>query len=225
MQSPAAAMSAARCPQRARVVCSAVCGPQREAPQLVAPGRRALLSGAALLAASWQAQQSLAYGNWDGESAAIGSCPLGEAGEECRIAQLSRDKGKLGSYGAATDNRDRVGRSYTSGGTNPVATLDAKYKADTLELSDLILAYAALDLYDPERVAVIKQIKADAPGWVSRYARGGSARTLSARRFYIVVDAISGHLASNGAAPFPASKLKELVSKVREALALLEEGK
>lgn len=60
---------------------------------------------------------------------------------------------------------------------------------------------------------------------MSRYARGGSARTLSARRFYIVVDSLSGHFASNGAAPFPAAKLKQLVGKVEESLVLLGEGK
>lgn len=45
---------------------------------------------------------------------------------------------------------------------------------------------------------VIKELKAEMPAWVSKYARGGSARTVSARKLYVVVDAISGHFASNG---------------------------
>lgn len=36
------------------------------------------------------------------------------------------------------------------------------------------------------------------PKWVSRYARGGSARKASARKVYVVIDAVSGHLAANG---------------------------
>lgn len=45
---------------------------------------------------------------------------------------------------------------------------------------------------------IIKELKADMPAWVSKYARGGSARTVSARKLYVVADAISGHFASNG---------------------------
>lgn len=33
---------------------------------------------------------------------------------------------------------------------------------------------------------------------VSKYARGGSARKQSARKFYIVIDALQGHFAANG---------------------------
>ena len=45
---------------------------------------------------------------------------------------------------------------------------------------------------------LIKELKAEMPAWVSKYARGGSARTVSARKLYVVVDAISGHFAANG---------------------------
>ena len=45
---------------------------------------------------------------------------------------------------------------------------------------------------------VVKRLKAEGPAWVSKYARGGSARKLSARKMYIAVDALQGHLASNG---------------------------
>ena len=44
----------------------------------------------------------------------------------------------------------------------------------------------------------IAAIKSDGSKWVSKYARGGSARKQSARKFYIVVDSIQGHFVSNG---------------------------
>ena len=52
--------------------------------------------------------------------------------------------------------------------------------------------------HPPPSCQVIKELKADMPKWVSKYARGGSARKTSARKLYVVVDAISGHFASNG---------------------------
>lgn len=48
---------------------------------------------------------------------------------------------------------------------------------------------------------LIKAIKADAQAWVQQYARGGSVRKQSARRFYIACDAVLGFMASNGCAP------------------------
>lgn len=54
------------------------------------------------------------------------------------------------------------------------------------------------DVYDKARIPLIKALKADSITWVSKYARGGSARTQSARKMYIAVDAVSGFLASNG---------------------------
>lgn len=51
------------------------------------------------------------------------------------------------------------------------------------------------------RVAqAIASIKAEGSKWVSKYARGGSARKQSARKFYIVIDALQGHFAANGCA-------------------------
>ena len=44
----------------------------------------------------------------------------------------------------------------------------------------------------------MQSIKLDGSAWASKYARGGSARKLSARKFYIVVDALQGHITSNG---------------------------
>ncbi len=65
----------------------------------------------------------MAYGNWDGESAAIGSCAIGEAGEACRSRSLARDK--LIDYGALSNkivdgvrksSRSAPGNSVVQGG-------------------------------------------------------------------------------------------------------------
>lgn len=53
-------------------------------------------------------------------------------------------------------------------------------------------------MYDKSRVGLIKAIKGDAQAWVQKYARGGSVRKQSARRFYIACDAVLGFMASNG---------------------------
>lgn len=54
------------------------------------------------------------------------------------------------------------------------------------------------DVYDKSRQPLIKSLKTDGSTWVSKYARGGSARSQSARNMYIAVDAVQGYLASNG---------------------------
>ena len=41
-------------------------------------------------------------------------------------------------------------------------------------------------------------LKADARNWTSKYARGGNVRKPSARKMYIVVDALQGHITTNG---------------------------
>lgn len=71
----------------------------------------------------------------------------------------------------------------------------------------------------------VQILRKDGSAWVSKYARGGSARKLSARRFYIAVDALQGHLASNGFAPFPKNKLPVLLSNVKQARDLIAQGK
>lgn len=51
--------------------------------------RQALLLVTAGVAAAFQADEALArYGNWDNESAAVGSCAIGDDGDECRKAAL-----------------------------------------------------------------------------------------------------------------------------------------
>jgi hypothetical protein len=67
-------------------------------------------------------------------------------------------------------------------------------------------------------------LKADGATWVSKYARGGSARKLSARKFYIVVDAVQGHLASNGFAPYPRQKMTKLLGNIEETKILMANG-
>ena len=50
-------------------------------------GRRAILSSIALYSASPVLQASAGFG-WDGSSAALGSCALGDEGADCRRQQL-----------------------------------------------------------------------------------------------------------------------------------------
>ncbi len=68
-------------------------------------------------------------------------------------------------------------------------------------------------------------LRKDGATWVAKYARGGSARKVSARRMYIAIDALQGHLASNGFAPFPKNKVPVLLGNVQQSQQLLAEGK
>ena len=55
-----------------------------EAPALDQARRRVLLGAAAFVALPvWEGRAA-----WDGSSAAVGSCPLGEEGDECRVQTL-----------------------------------------------------------------------------------------------------------------------------------------
>lgn len=104
--------------------------------------------------------------------------------------------------------------------------LTAAYTRETVALGDVVEKYFTLDPFDPERTKIVKvsnslklavvrrlalawdtsltvthglqTIKTDGAAWASKYARGGSARKQSARKFYIVVDALQGHITSNG---------------------------
>lgn len=77
----------------------------------------------------------------------------------------------------------------------------------------------------PTAGSCVQALRKEAGQWVAKYARGGSARKLSARRFYIAVDALQGHLASNGQAPFPKAKIPVLQSNVKQARDLIAQGK
>ncbi|EFN59252.1 hypothetical protein CHLNCDRAFT_137539 [Chlorella variabilis] len=198
--------------------CSAAAEPQ--------VARRSLL-GVALLAATSAApaQAILPVSRWDGESSAVGSCELGEAGDACPQAILAGNPAVLGSYDAKAGGK----RGAQWAGGVPVADMGAAspYARDTLALTDRVLAFAALngDPANPERIQLVKELKTEFPGWVSKYARGGSARTVSARKVYVVVDAISAHFAQNGLAPVPKTKMAKLEGDVQVALAALAEGR
>lgn len=180
-------------------------------------GRHLAAAAAALQLITFPAQAM-----WDGESAALGSCPIGEPGVECRIALLAKDKGKLRSYSDSTDNATKIGGKATG---VPVSSLGGEYAKETSILGESILQYIQGDVYDDNRPALVKDLKAKGFTWVSKYARGGSARTASARKFYIAVDAVQGHLASNGFAPFPKTKIAKVAGDVTGALELIAEGK
>jgi len=100
----------------------------------------------------------------------------------------------------------------------------AEYTQATVALSEVVDKYFTLDPYDPERATLVKTLKMDGAAWASKYARGGSARKLSARKFYIVVDALQGHLTSNGFAPLPPAKTKLLQKNLNETRDLLARG-
>eukprot|EP00891_Asterochloris_glomerata_P002701 jgi/Astpho2/2701/fgenesh1_pg.00050_%23_18_t len=149
---------------------------------------------------------------WDGRSAALGSCALGEEGDECRKKVLIKDAASQAQYGPS---------STSTSGPN----MDDAYVQSTAKLMEAIVKYATLDLYSPERVKVIDVLKSDGRAWTSKYARGGSARKNSARSLYIVVDALQGHITSNGLAPFPKNKLTKLLQQTDDAKKLLAQGR
>jgi Photosystem II Pbs27 len=182
-------------------------------------GRQLAATAAALQLLALPAQ---AY--WDGESSAIGSCPLGDAGTECRTNSLSRDlaKGKLTSYDAAQQNGAKIGAKATN---VPVSDLGSQYAKDTASVAESTLKYIKGEVDDDSRPALVKVLKKEGQEWVSKYARGGSARTLSARKFYIAVDQVQGHLAFNGYAPFPKNKVAKVEGDITNALRLIGEGK
>eukprot|EP00879_Flechtneria_rotunda_P031146 GHRR01033999.1.p1 GENE.GHRR01033999.1~~GHRR01033999.1.p1 ORF type:complete len:113 (+),score=28.65 GHRR01033999.1:205-543(+) len=107
----------------------------------------------------------------------------------------------------------------------PVGDLNDEYTRSTRDLANKIGQYITKDVYDKARQPLIKSLKTDGLAWVSKYARGGSARTQSARNMYIAVDAVQGHLASNGLAPLPSMKAKVITQTVGKALTYLDEGK
>lgn len=177
-------------------------------------GRRASILGLCSLLA---VQPAIAA--WDGESSAVGSCPLGDAGVSCRANQLAADRSKLIKYTDAVDNSQKIGQALG------VGQKDTAYSKETSELADKLRQLFEVDSYSPQRVSLVKEVKVSGSKWVSKFARGGSAQTKSAKRMYIVVDAVQGWVASNGLAPIPQSKILKLTESLKEAETLLAEGK
>ena len=68
-------------------------------------------------------------------------------------------------------------------------------------------------------------LKKDGANWAAKYARGGSARKLSARKFYVAVDMLQGQLVSNAMGTMPPPKLQTLLGDVSAARQLLAESK
>ena len=108
----------------------------------------------------------------------------------------------------------------------PVAKLDSAYARDTEKLSAGIASYVAVPSDDARRRApLVKPLRAECQAWASKYARGGSARSQSARAMYVAVDAVMGHLASNGIAPLPSAKRAEVGASLEASARYLAEGR
>lgn len=140
-----------------------------------------------------------------------------EAGDVCRQQELAADAaaGKQASYQQLSSSEP----------AKKVSKLDDEYASATRGLADAIGAYLAADVYDKARPGLIKALKTDASAWVAKYARGGSARSQSARKMYVAADAVLGYLASNGLAPMPAAKAKVVTETAAAALDFLAEGR
>ena len=108
----------------------------------------------------------------------------------------------------------------------PVAVLDEVYAKSSLALMDEIESYLALDPKDGKaRFTASKRLKNNGLDWVSKYARGGSARSQSARKLYIAIDGLLGFLASNGIGAVPKAKVQATLATVEDARKLLAEAK
>lgn len=107
-----------------------------------------------------------------------------------------------------------------------MAVLDSAYVQSSIGLMDDIEAYLALDPKDGKtRFNLSKKLKTEGLAWVAQYARGGSARSQSARKLYIAVDGLVGFLASNGIGPVPKAKIQATLVAVNDARKLLAEAK
>ncbi|GMH40621.1 hypothetical protein BSKO_08525 [Bryopsis sp. KO-2023] len=173
--------------------------------------RRALLGGLGL-GALLQVQPASAR-------AIVTTCDPSAEGQDCRMSVLREDakNSKLSDF-------EGPKQELTAQYGVPVSVLDDEYVRATRELGVVITRYTELDPYDPERQAAIKTIKSDGPAWVSKYARGGSARKQSARKFYIVIDAVLGFIAAYGLAPFPVYKTKKILADIDLTTSLLDKN-
>mmetsp|Transcript_2723 Transcript_2723/g.6012 ORF Transcript_2723/g.6012 Transcript_2723/m.6012 type:complete len:224 (+) Transcript_2723:156-827(+) len=209
-----AAFKASTAPRRpVRVLASK--SPRAEIEASASSRRQALLAGLALVPLF---NQRSAFAQAESNLCVLQTSD--EAAEACRKRLIERDAGKQENY---NDVSERKGFGTVSG--VPVSVLDDEYSRSSIALIDEIEKYCTLDLYSKERVPLIKKLKVDANSWVSKYARGGNVRSLSARKLYIAVDGVTGFLASNGLAPFPNAKAKLVMANLEESRAFLLEGK
>lgn len=145
----------------------------------------------------------------------------GEAADECRRNVIAGDAPGADTYSSAAK---REGNAMQMVEGVPVAKLDTVYVAASNKLIALLEDYCALEDIK-QRIAVSKALKAEGVTWVSKYARGGSARSESARKLYIAVDGVFGFLASNGMAPYPKAKQKATLALIEQVKVFLAEGK
>jgi hypothetical protein len=140
---------------------------------------------------------------------------------DCRRAALAQDELKTYTQASA-----RAAEAERTAPNVPVAKLDSQYARDTTALQGRIAEYVAIPAADARaRAPLVKQLRADCQKWASSYARGGSARSQSARSMYVAVDAVMGHLASNGVAPLPSAKLREVGASLEASAGFLAEGR
>merc|ERR1711904_569064 len=86
-------------------------------------------------------------------------------------------------------------------------------------------AYLQLDVFDKQRRTATSDIQLNGKTWVSKYAPGGSAKTQSAQKVYVIVDSLLGHFAANGLAPLPAFEVQRTTGNLEQASALLAQKK
>ena len=84
---------------------------------------------------------------------------------------------------------------------------------------------ALQDPFDKERLVALNAIKTDGKKWIAAHARGGSAPGQAAKRMYVAVDAVLGHINANGAAPLPRQKVKFVTQTLGEVEDLLKGDK
>ena len=114
--------------------------------------RRSVLAAAAALVAR---PAAAAIGVWDGKSSALGSCPVGAAGDGCRSSLLAADVAKGVKLGGASSGAS----APLASGATTAAKLGGPYAAETRALAASMKAYLALAADDPARVPAGRKVK------------------------------------------------------------------
>ena len=193
------------------------------ASHAVAPhrGRRIALLGTALMGGLTlgpgvrpsHAGQFSGRKTWTGELP-DGTCALGEEGDDCRLKEIGKDSEKL-----------KRELSTSAQGSKPSYSGNEEYYESTDKLMSEITTYLSMDVYDPARRKAQASIQDDGKTWVSKYAKGGSARLESAQKFYVVVDSLLGHFASQGYAPLQKVQRDKIQSGIDNTAALVTKRK